>query len=354
MVSKDPSKVRMRDLAQALGMSIGTVDRALNNRPEISAASREKVLKMARKMGYHPDLVASVLSSKRRLRIAVNLPRGVTPFHEEVRVGIEEEHALLGKSVVDLEYFHFPGLGSGEITALDRAMKAGLDGMIISSAADANVKQRLRHLIQQGVPIVCVGTEIPGVDAVATVTIDPFVSGSLAGELVGRLSANTGPVAIVTGDTTVTNHRQKVESFESTIQKFFPSLELLPAIEAHDNVEEAYEKSLALLRAHPDLKACYISTGNSVAVLKALKDSRMLGTTMVLTTDLLKELLPHIRSNRVAGTLYQRPRYQGAMAYRALHHYLSHGQRPAQPIRLDPYLIMRANLDAFLERRPLP
>jgi LacI family transcriptional regulator len=354
MVHKDPAKVRIKDLAQTLGLSMGTIDRALNNRPEISIATREKVLKTARRMGYHPDLVASVLSSKRRLRIAVNLPRGVTPFHEEVRVGIEEEHAALGKSLVNLEYFHFPGLGSGEMAALDRAMKSGMDGMIISSTADTDVKERLIHLIQLGVPIVCVGTDIPGVDTVATVTIDPFVSGSLAGELVGRLSANPGPIAIVTGDTTVTNHRQKVESFQSTIQQFFPSLDLLPAIEAHDNVEEAYEKSMALLRAHPDLTACYISTGNSIAVLKALKDSRMPGKTMVLTTDLLKQLLPHIRSNRVAGTLYQRPRQQGATAYRILHHYLSHGQRPAQPIRLDPYLIMRANLDAFLVRRPLP
>jgi LacI family transcriptional regulator len=130
MVHKDPAKVRIKDLAQTLGLSMGTIDRALNNRPEISIATREKVLKTARRMGYHPDLVASVLSSKRRLRIAVNLPRGVTPFHEEVRVGIEEEHAALGKSLVNLEYFHFPGLGSGEMAALDRAMKSGMDGMI--------------------------------------------------------------------------------------------------------------------------------------------------------------------------------------------------------------------------------
>jgi LacI family transcriptional regulator len=354
MISKDSSKVRIKDLAEALGLSMGTIDRALNNRPEISAATRDKVLKMANKMGYHPDLVASVLSTKRRLRIAIILPRGVTPFHEEVRVGIEEEHAALGQSLANLEYFHFPRLGSGERAALDRAIKTGLDGIIISSAVDASIKERLQELIQQGVPVVCVGTDIPGVDTVATVMIDPFVSGSLAGELVGRFCADSGAVAIVTGDTTVTNHRQKVESFQSTIQKFFPNFDLLPAIEAHDNIDEAYKKSLSLLQTHPDLRACYISTGNSLGVLKALRDSKLLGKTMVLTTDLIKELLPHIRSNRVAGTLYQRPRYQGAMAYRALHRYLSHGQRPSEPIRLDPYLIMRANLDAFLVRRPLP
>ena len=37
----------IRDIAEALGVSIGTVDRALHNRPRISAKTRQKVLRHA-------------------------------------------------------------------------------------------------------------------------------------------------------------------------------------------------------------------------------------------------------------------------------------------------------------------
>jgi LacI family transcriptional regulator len=353
MAHNEASKVRIKDIAHALGLSVGTIDRALNNRPEISAKTRDRVLRAAKKMGYHPDLAASLLSSRRRLRIAVALPRGVTPFHEEVRIGIDEECATLGRSLIDLEYFHFPRLGSGEVAALDQAMRGQLDGIIISSAAGAETRERLLHLIQRDVPVVCVGTDLPEVETVASVTIDPFVSGALAGELVGRFCPNRAVVATVTGDLRVTNHKEKVDSFESTIRNVFPTLQLPPSVEAHDNVEEAYEKTLALTRTHPNLQACYVTTGNSIPVLKALGDCGLLGKVMIVTTDLIEDLIPHIRNNRVFGTLYQRPQSQGAIAYRALYNFLNHGQRSPAHIRLDPYLLMRSTLDAFLKRQRL-
>jgi DNA-binding LacI/PurR family transcriptional regulator len=52
------------DLARLCGVSQGTVDRALHGRPGISAATRERVLAMAREHGYRPNPAARELMGR--------------------------------------------------------------------------------------------------------------------------------------------------------------------------------------------------------------------------------------------------------------------------------------------------
>src|SRR5262245_50118574 len=80
----------IREIARILGVSIGTVDRALHDRPGISAETRASVLRTAKSLSYRPNLAARYLSSKKELRIAVALPRQIASFWNLVRDGIQE------------------------------------------------------------------------------------------------------------------------------------------------------------------------------------------------------------------------------------------------------------------------
>ena len=59
-------KVRIKDIAEKSGVSIGTVDRVLHNRPNVSAKSRKKVEDVLKEINYRPNLYASVLASKKK------------------------------------------------------------------------------------------------------------------------------------------------------------------------------------------------------------------------------------------------------------------------------------------------
>jgi LacI family transcriptional regulator len=60
-----------------------------------------------------------------------------------------------------------------------------------------------------------------------------------------------------------------------------------------------------------------------------------------------------IRAGRVAATVYQRPVNQGRLALQALYQFLLNGTRPADRLRVVPHIVMRSNLDLFLERLPV-
>jgi LacI family transcriptional regulator len=105
-----------------------------------------------------------------------------------------------------------------------------------------------------------------------------------------------------------------------------------------------------VLRAHPRLRGLYVSTVNSLPVLRAAEEAGRLNGLTVVTTDLFPELVEWIRAGKVAATVYQRPVSQGRMALQALYQFLVNGVRPPSRLRVVPHLVMRSNLDLFLER----
>lgn len=80
----------IKDIALALGVSIGTVDRALHSRPGINAMTRARVLKMAQTLGYRPNFAARHLKLNRKLQISVHLPSEIASFFDALREGIRD------------------------------------------------------------------------------------------------------------------------------------------------------------------------------------------------------------------------------------------------------------------------
>jgi LacI family transcriptional regulator len=130
------------------------------------------------------------------------------------------------------------------------------------------------------------------------------------------------------------------------------SLTLAEVAEAHDEPREAYRQTCDLLARHPNLSSIYVSTSNSLPVVKALEERGRAGTVAVIVTDLFPELVPLIRIGKVFATLYQRPLTQGRLAFEAMHRFIVEGARPKPVQKLPPYIVLRSNLDLFIENSP--
>src|SRR5450755_4973290 len=87
---RSPKPAGIKEIAHALDVSIGTVDRALHGRPGINPLTRAKVLKMAQTLGYRPNLAARFLKSQRQLQISVQLPSEIATFFDALRSGIRQ------------------------------------------------------------------------------------------------------------------------------------------------------------------------------------------------------------------------------------------------------------------------
>ncbi|PLS01029.1 LacI family DNA-binding transcriptional regulator [Neobacillus cucumis] len=66
-------RVTIKDLAKYCGVSPGTVDRALNNRPGIKVKTKKNILEAARLLNYRPDLTARSLVKGRTMTLGIVL-----------------------------------------------------------------------------------------------------------------------------------------------------------------------------------------------------------------------------------------------------------------------------------------
>jgi DNA-binding LacI/PurR family transcriptional regulator len=67
-------KVTIKEVAQATGLSISTVSRALNNSGYVSHATRSRVEQAIAELGYHPNWMARSLKGKPSNLIGLIIP----------------------------------------------------------------------------------------------------------------------------------------------------------------------------------------------------------------------------------------------------------------------------------------
>jgi len=346
-------RVTLFDLADALGVSTGTVHRALHDHPGVSPLTKTRVLQMARSMRYRPNLAGRYLSRRRNLRVSVNTLKGTTSFWDEVRAGILKEAESLSMGSTEIEFRTSPTLHDGDDEAFDAAVKAGVDGIITFPSRPDRMRTQMRRAVRAQIPVICVSTDAPGTGRLAVVSIDTLVSGSLVGDLFGRILRGTGKLAVTLSDLAITEHAEKRKAFDETLHRYYPKMSLVETIEDHDIEADAYHKSRRLFETHPDLAGIYITTEASIPVLQAARDTGILKQLCIITTDLFPALVTHIREGNVLATVYQRPYTQGRMAFRLLHEFLVEGSCPAYQVPLAPHLVMRGNIDFFLQRQSL-
>lgn len=338
----------IKEIAAALGVSIGTVDRALHDRPGVNARTYARVHAMAKKIGYRPNLAARQLKRNRQLSIAVQMPREISYFFGPLLEGVHSAAAAFGPGL-RLEVSTYPRLTEGEIPALRAAMKQPFDGYLITPGDPAAVEPLIAEIAAGGTPVFCVASDAPRTARTASYTVDAYTSGAIAAELLGRSLPEGGLVAAITGDLTTADHADKLRGFAAALATISPHLSLLPAVESHDDPREAYSRTLALLARRPRPVGLYITTANGSTILDAIEERRLLGKIQVVATDIFPRLLPVLENGQLLATIYQRPQTQAKAALEALVRLLLEGVQPPPITRFAPHIVLRSNLPLFVD-----
>lgn len=72
--------VTIKDIARVANVSYSTVSKALNDSPLVKENTKKKILQIARELGYHPNIAAKSLVSKKSDTIGVVWPTIERPF----------------------------------------------------------------------------------------------------------------------------------------------------------------------------------------------------------------------------------------------------------------------------------
>ncbi len=146
----------IKQIAQALHFSVGTVSMGLADSPKLKAETRREIQAYARRIGYRPNYSAKCLVMGKTLTIGVLLPSLADPFYSEM---IEELRRLMDQE----DYaglFFAAGTPEEHQKARENILRRGVDGVISKPMTPEEVSRWQ----QENIPVVFCDEDEPRAD----------------------------------------------------------------------------------------------------------------------------------------------------------------------------------------------
>src|SRR2546422_707402 len=157
-------RATIRDIADLAGVSIATVSRVLNDRPDVAPETRETVLQVVREHGFSTNRGARGLSSGRTGMIGLTLPLVADAYFGPMLSGAAEALYERDMRIVLAATLHEH---DREVSLVERLMRGTTDGAILMLPEES--AEELLLLQRQGFPFVVVDPREPPPDGIACV-----------------------------------------------------------------------------------------------------------------------------------------------------------------------------------------
>jgi len=161
------SHTTLKDIGKEIGVSATTVSRALNNKPDISYETKQKIKEVAERLGYSPNALARSLKAKKTGSIGVLIADIADAFFAPIVKGIENTAREMGYSIIlcdtSEEY-------EQEKIALEMMLEKRVDGLLITPS-QTEYKDIL-ELKRRKIPFVLIGRYFDLVESDYVITDD--------------------------------------------------------------------------------------------------------------------------------------------------------------------------------------
>lgn len=259
-------RVTLRDVAREAGVSVNTVSRALNGKPDVSPETRARVLEVAKRLGYRPNRLARGLRSNKTFTLGVIVTDIANPFFAELVKGVEEAARAKGYSILLGDTSEDP---AKEEEAIQVMMAERVDGLLITPVQSS--RKALEEVLESGFPVVLMGRYFSDLDAPFVVTDDVQGAAMAIEHLIGLGHRN---IAHVAGPLHISSARDRLLGYRKTLEAHGIPLRESYVLEGAVTLEDGYAAGKELLRLEPFPTAVFaysdfVAVGIMQAILEA-------------------------------------------------------------------------------------
>ena len=206
-------RITIKELAELLNVSPSTVSRALKNHHSIGEETCKKVQKMALKLGYFPNSVASNLRRQKTNLIGVIVPRIERHFHSYAISGIEEVANSLGYYV---SIFQSNNSYRKEVDSVKMLLSNNADGVIASVALETKDIEHFHQLKKNNIPLVFYDRICNDIES-GRVIIDDYEAAYNACEHL--ISKGCKRIAHIAGNQSTGIYQNRLKGYKAALKK---------------------------------------------------------------------------------------------------------------------------------------
>lgn len=244
----------IKDIAERLNISIATVSRALRGSADIKRETKLAVIEMAKEMDYHPNLLASSLSSKKSKILGVVVPTINRQFWSNSISGIENVAYGLGYKVM---IFQSAESFQKEVEIVETLANSRVDGILLALSKETNTYNHIQNIMNRGIPVLLFERVCSEINSSKVITDDFNGSKEVVQHLIDRgkrkIAYLSGPMSLGVCEDRLTGFKK---AHEENMLTYDPNL----ILETNEFTYEEAEKALIELwkrEERPDALFCF-------------------------------------------------------------------------------------------------
>ena len=349
-------KIRIKDIADLAGVSVGTVDRVIHGRSNVSALSMEKVQRVLDEIDFHPNHYFSALAKKSTSNFAA-----ILPLHEEdsywalVESGMIEGTKRFNDFRVSFNIFHYDPFNDESFkNECENLIASQPNAVLIGPIFNFNImKQFVDRLDKQQIPYALLDSYWEEFHPVTFYGQDSTRSGEFAGRII-RMAIADKPQSIalfkILGEGRVASRQQmdREMGFRSYMHKHCPDCDIITVnLYAYDK-DGVKEILRDFFSENPDV-VTGLSFNSSIHLI-----SNFLRTekpdhehVTLLGYDATKKNVECIKNGSCDFLIAQHPHDQGLNCFRSMFNacVLHMAQQPVHYVSIE--LLTKENIDYY-------
>ncbi|WP_114090370.1 LacI family DNA-binding transcriptional regulator [Thalassospira profundimaris] len=340
----------VKEIARQSGLSTATIDRVLNDRPNVSAQTRRQVRDAIEELTRQEGQLAA---RGRRLFIDV-VVEAPSRFSNAIRTALEAELPSLHPAVIRPRYMMQERMRSGDVVAiLARIAKRGSQGVLLKAQDQPDIRHALSMLRNRNIPVLTIFTDIPDAGQIAYAGANNKAAGETAAYLLHHFLAgrpNKGAILITLSNERFRGEEARKEGFIAALARLAPQRQIIDASGGAGLDHDTADRVKSIIGQTANIAAVYSMGGGNRAILKTLADHGI-SPAIYIAHDLDAENITLLEQGKLTAVLHHDLRQDMRTACHHLmawHGLLPHGAiAPASDIQI----ITPANIPAFAKEQ---
>ena len=256
-------KIRIKDIAERSGVSVGTVDRVLHNRPNVSKPAREKVEEALKEMNYQPNVYASALAYNKSYVFNMLLPQHESEaYWEEIEQGVKKAIDVRRDFHIDVKLLHYERFNNASfIEKYKECLSSNPNGVIIVPAEIEVTREFTDKLHELQIPFIMLDSYMPDLKPLSFFGQDSFCSGYFAAKMLMLIASNQKDIMLFKQikDGRVTSKQQvnREVGFRHYTHDHFPNIKITEFCIPFKGTRSEYDSMIKeFFEKHPDVHHC--------------------------------------------------------------------------------------------------
>lgn len=310
-------KVRIKDIAEKSGVSVGTVDRVLHDRPNVSKEAREKVEKVLKEINYQPNMYASALAYNKSYTFYCIIPEHESvAYWEEIEDGAAKACETRRDFRINAKFIYYKRFDTKSfVKAAKECMEKNPNGVIVVPGDFEATKHFCDTMHEKDIPFILLDSFIPDLNPLTYIGQDSYASGVFAAKMLMLLADNDKEIMLMkqikNGKVASRQQENREKGFRQYMDDHFPKVKIRELdILVDDDEHETDNKLETFFESHPNMKNC-ITLGSKAYIVGEylLKTNRR--NIQIMGYDMVEKNAECLRHGSISFLIAQHAYMQG-------------------------------------------